>query len=133
MGFQVEELTQGRQPWEKEFIDFSFDGKHTKLLVFLKIESFNQVQYCIGLFYNDVCKNIIIQYIILIKLYRCQLRSNWQAILYVITVAEQLASDFPGRLPLWELFSLARGATLTPFSPICCPSGGCFHGLEGQP
>lgn len=28
MGFQVEELTQGRQPWEKEFIDFSFDGKH---------------------------------------------------------------------------------------------------------
>nr|DAN04844.1 MAG TPA: tail protein [Caudoviricetes sp.] len=28
MGFQVEELTQGLQPWEKEFIDFSFDGKH---------------------------------------------------------------------------------------------------------
>lgn len=28
MGLQVKELTQGREPWEKEFIDFSFDGKH---------------------------------------------------------------------------------------------------------
>lgn len=28
MGLQVEELTRGREPWEKEFIDFSFNGKH---------------------------------------------------------------------------------------------------------
>lgn len=28
MGLQVEELTKGLQPWDKEFIDFSFDGKH---------------------------------------------------------------------------------------------------------
>lgn len=28
MGIQVQELTQGKQPWDKEFIDFSFAGKH---------------------------------------------------------------------------------------------------------
>ena len=28
MGIQVQDLTQGKQPWDKEFIDFSFAGKH---------------------------------------------------------------------------------------------------------
>lgn len=28
MGIQVKELTSGKRPWEKEFIDFEFDGKH---------------------------------------------------------------------------------------------------------
>lgn len=28
MGIQVQELTQDKQPWDKEFIDFSFAGKH---------------------------------------------------------------------------------------------------------
>lgn len=28
MGLQVQDLTQGKQPWDKEFIDFSFAGKH---------------------------------------------------------------------------------------------------------
>lgn len=28
MGIQVSQLTQGKEPWEKEFIDFSFNGKY---------------------------------------------------------------------------------------------------------
>lgn len=28
MGIQVIELTQNKDPWEKEFVDFEFDGKH---------------------------------------------------------------------------------------------------------
>jgi hypothetical protein len=28
MGIQVSELTQGKTPWKKEFIDFEFDGKN---------------------------------------------------------------------------------------------------------
>ena len=28
MGIQVQDLTQGKQPWDKEFIDFSFAGTH---------------------------------------------------------------------------------------------------------
>lgn len=28
MGIQVTELTQGKKPWEKEFVDFEFNGKH---------------------------------------------------------------------------------------------------------
>lgn len=28
MGIQVTELTQGKNPWEKEFVDFEFDGRH---------------------------------------------------------------------------------------------------------
>lgn len=28
MGIQVTELTQGKKPWEKEFVDFEFDGRH---------------------------------------------------------------------------------------------------------
>jgi hypothetical protein len=58
MGIQVEELTRNLMPWGKEYIDFSFAGRHISEFGLVAVTSGDRYQFAGSPEFEDETSNV---------------------------------------------------------------------------